>query len=211
MKIGIIDYQLNNISSIQGAIKKLNFTSQVIRDPSELINLDRIILPGVGSFSNGMQSLIANNWIPKIKYAVVNLNTPILGICLGMQLLADYGFEGAEKDDSGTPGLSLIAGTIEILPANIYKLRLPHVGWNEVSFTESNSGLNAGIKSNSDFYFVHSYFFKPTNKNVIIGKCNYGINFPSVIQHQNIFGVQFHPEKSSRAGLQILKNFIEQV
>jgi glutamine amidotransferase len=142
---------------------------------------------------------------------VLNLNTPILGICLGMQLLADYGFEGTRKDEEDTPGLCLVPGSIEILPADIYRLRLPHVGWNDVSFSKPSNGLIAGINSNSDFYFVHSYFFKPTNNNVIIGECNYGINFPAVIQHQNIFGVQFHPEKSSKAGLQILKNFIEQV
>lgn len=200
-KIGIVDYGVGNLASVFGAISRLGFTPIIIKDPEEIENIEKLILPGVGSFSNAMKTLEAEKWVMALEN-FVNQDKYLLGICLGMQLLASFGYEGGK-----TSGLNFIAGEVKLLDQNA-SLRLPHVGWNEVRFSDKNNNLLTDIKDGSDFYFVHSFHFLTHNPEQVLAYTNYGQDFVSVVNHKNVYGVQFHPEKSSKSGLQLIKNFI---
>ena len=200
--VAIIDYGMGNLRSVENAVKKLEAKVKIISIPTELVNHDSIILPGVGSFKKAVKMLHEKNWIEEIKNEALNKKKPFLGICLGMQLLA------SESEEFGfSKGLDLIKGKIKFLGNLGCKDKVPHIGWNSVSFTKDHY-LFKGISNKADFYFVNSFVFVPENKNHNLANTNYDIDFCSIVAKDNIFGVQFHPEKSSKAGRKLLKNFL---
>lgn len=203
MKIYIIDYGMSNLGSIKNALIECGGQNvAVITDPNNLKDATHIVLPGVGSFKDGMDNLIKFGWYEPLRKIILEKKTPLLGICLGMQLLADKGYEGGEID-----GLGLISGiVIKLKPVNKNE-RIPHVGWNEVFPTHTDPLFN-NIPEGIDFYFVHSYHFIPKDKKNILSTTPYCGSFVSSINQKNIYGVQFHPEKSQRPGFQLLRNFL---
>ncbi|WP_293751046.1 imidazole glycerol phosphate synthase subunit HisH [uncultured Paraglaciecola sp.] len=202
MKVAIINYGMGNLGSVRRAFEDLGAETIIASTPDDLLKVDKIVLPGVGAFTQGMARLSAEGWVPALHNAVINRKTPILGICLGMQMLATQGYEGGQ-----TEGLGFIPGEIQKLDNLGCKLRLPHVGWNEVYYP-SVGEIFACINSATDFYFVHSYAFVPDSEEYIRAIVNYGTEIVAAIQKSHIFGCQFHPEKSSKAGRQLLKNFL---
>ena len=206
-KVIIVDYGLGNIVSAQQSFLKVaydnNLDAEIIisNKPSELYTSSHIVLPGQGAFASCMGGLKnISGMIEALKACVLNNKVPFLGICIGMQLLADKGFEKGTHQ-----GLGWIKGSIKKL--KVKNLKLPHMGWNNVKII--NKSFKMGfIQQNKDFYFVHSYFFDCFDGKNIIGSTNYGSSFPSIVGKENIYGVQFHPEKSSKQGLQLIKNFL---
>lgn len=199
MTVGIVDIGISNIGSLRQAVYSQGFDTILVRRESDLASIDRLILPGVGSFALAMSRLKSANLIDPIHRFSMELK-PILGICLGMQLLADIGTEGG-----GSEGLGLIAGNIKKI-ASSSLIRIPHVGWNEVNQRRFHPVLK-GVRNNVDFYFVHSYCFVVLNNENILGTSSYGDEFTSIVAQKNIIGVQFHPEKSQLNGLRIIDNF----
>lgn len=199
--IGIIDCGVGNLSSVKNALDFIGAESIFIKDPTQIKSMDKLILPGVGSFNVAMKGLKNQGFIPEIK-EFANTGKYILGICLGMQLLAELGYESGI-----TEGLALIKGKVELLRSS--DLRIPHVGWNGILLKNEHPILN-NVKLNADFYFVHSYFFNTDHKNNVITYTDYGFDFPSIVcnDKKNVIGIQFHPEKSQKQGLKILQNFL---
>ncbi len=201
-KIAIIDYGMGNLRSVENACKKLGYEVKIVSVPSELSRFDKLILPGVGSFKKAMKMLNDNNWIKIIKFEVIDKKKPILGICLGMQLFA------SESEEFGiSKGLGIIKGKIKFLKNLNCKKKIPHIGWNSIIIKESHPFLKE-VENNTDFYFVNSYVFLPEDKKFIMANTKYDVEFCSIIAKENIFGVQFHPEKSSKAGRKLLENFL---
>jgi glutamine amidotransferase len=201
MTVLVIDYGMGNLGSVCRAIEECGGDPMLSDDPKDIKHASWMILPGVGAFPDGMKNLHERGWVEPLAHAVREESIPLLGICLGMQLLADRGFEGTE-----TLGLGFIAGDVRLLkPAN--DLRVPHVGWNDVH-TKGNARLFDGIPDGSDFYFVHSYHFVPTMREHIAAVVEYGGEVVAAVADGNVWGAQFHPEKSSRAGFHLLKNFL---
>lgn len=198
----IVDYGMCNLGSVRRAFEECGANVVVSPDPKELEEADRIVLPGVGAFEQGMKNLKAQGWIEPLREAALEKKVPFLGICLGMQLLSEKGYEGAEVD-----GLGLIQGEV-VKFAPINQERIPHIGWNEVCYSEG-SQLFRGLESGTDFYFVHSYIFKVKNQSDAISTTPYAGSFVSAVGHKNIFGVQFHPEKSQKPGFKLIRNFLE--
>ncbi|MBN1899482.1 MAG: imidazole glycerol phosphate synthase subunit HisH [Spirochaetes bacterium] len=202
MSVCIIDYGMSNLGSIKRALEECGAEAFVSGDPHDLTRCERIILPGVGSFADGMKNLIERGWVEPLKQEVLKNKIPLLGICLGMQLLARRGYEGGE-----TQGLDLIPGEVRLLQPTSKNERIPHIGWNEIYRIKDNPLFNH-IPDHDDFYFVHSYHFVPDDKENIITQTPYCGEFVSSIHLNNILGVQFHPEKSIPLGFQLLKNFL---
>jgi glutamine amidotransferase len=200
--ITIIDYGMGNIRSLQNALNYLGYDSKVTSTPEEIKTSNILILPGVGSFGQAMKNI--NNYGLKdvITEVVINKGIPFLGICLGMQLLADCG-----EEDGINSGLGLIPGKVLKFKSN--KIRLPHIGFNSLKYRNKSSNIFQNIQNNSDFYFVHSFFYECQNESNIIGTTEYGDEFVSAINKDNIYGFQFHPEKSQSNGLLLLNNFIK--
>ena len=199
-KTCIIDYGMGNIHSVYNALVSLNCDPIVTNKKEELNNADAFILPGVGAFPNAIDNLSKLNLVEEIKKQVLIKGKNILGICLGMQLFADSSEEGGFNK-----GLSLIPGKVIDL-SNKIKIRVPHIGWNSLNIY-NNSLIFNKISNGQDFYFVHRYFYQCDPK-YIIADTDYGVVFTSAIQHNNIYGVQFHPERSHSMGIKLLKNFI---
>ena len=198
--ITIIDYNTCNVGSIQNMLRKLGYDSVVTNNQEKIFNATKLILPGVGAFDHGINNLKELGLIPIIKEKV-NSGTPILGICLGYQLLSRRSEEGKEA------GLGLIeADTIKFSLENT-KLKIPHMGWNNLIYND-NFKLFHGLDANARFYFVHSYFVKCDSPSIISANTEYGGMFASAIEKENIFGVQFHPEKSHKYGMKVFTNFI---
>lgn len=198
--IVIVDYGMGNIHSIYKALKRLNAEAIVSSSPKEVEKADKLILPGVGHFKRGMENLKSLNLISVLNKKVLEEKTPILGICLGTQLFTKHSEEG------NVSGLSWIdAETIKLSPGSN---KVPHMGWNSIKIKKQNA-LFSNISPKEQFYFVHSYHVLPKDKEIISATTNYGTEFVSSIHKDNIFGVQFHPEKSHSAGLQVLKNFVD--
>ena len=168
---------------------------------------DCLILPGVGHFSDCVQLLNAGGWTQALRDEVLGYNRPLLGVCLGMQLLADASMEGV-TDAQGVPGLGLVPGRVEHLRTLGCLARVPHVGWNAIAKTPAHDHLFNGIPDGTDFYFVHSYAFLPADTNDILAFADYGVPVTAAVRRGHVWGTQFHPEKSSRAGFQLLRNFI---
>lgn len=199
MTIGIIDVGIGNIGSLRGALYSQGWDAQIVTTPEELVGITHLLLPGVGSFTNAMNRLNAAGLAQPIQ-GFATEGRPIMGICLGMQLLADHGVEGG-----GAEGLGLIRG--EVVPfIKTPNQRLPHVGWN-VLHPKLQHPLLKGIRADVDFYFVHSFYFDAKHELDIVGTTDYGVSYPSFVANGSVVGVQFHPEKSQRNGLQLLDNF----
>ncbi len=201
MSVYIIDYGMGNLLSVKRAFELCGAKVKIATNPAELDDAYHMVLPGVGSFYDGMKNLKEGGWIPKIKENLEK-GTPLLGICLGMQLLADRGFEVEE-----TQGLGLIPGEVVKFDLDA-GIRVPHVGWNSITKKKQSTLLNK-IDNDTDFYFVHSYYFNPYNKEHVIAVTDYGGEFTSVVENKNIIGTQFHPEKSGKSGFQVIRNFLE--
>jgi len=199
--IGIIDYGMGNLMSVQKAFEKLGFEAILLKNPQDLKDTSSMVLPGVGAFEDAIHSLKSLGWIEVID-DVVKSGMPFMGICLGMQLLFEESFEGGHFE-----GLGLIRGFVRRFEPRQKYLKVPHMGWNNVKKTR-DSRLLADIPDNTDFYFVHSFYCEP-GEDVTVGVTEYDIGFASCVEKCNVFGAQFHPEKSSRFGLRILKNFGE--
>lgn len=199
-KIGIIDYGMGNLRSVSKAIEHLGGTAYVGSDLRILSRLEKLILPGVGAFGDAMAELKKRKLVTFIKDASKQ-GKKILGICLGLQL-----FFERSAENPNVKGLGIWKGSVPRFAKN-KNLKVPHMGWNQVNLKRTSRITNK-VKSGSFFYFVHSYYGKPMDRKLIVGKTNYGISFPAILASDNVFAVQFHPEKSQAAGLQILKNFI---
>ena len=199
--IGIIDYDAGNIKSVEKALAYIGEETIVSRDPEVLLKADKAILPGVGSFGQAMENLHRYNLVPVIKDMVKN-NTPFLGICLGLQLL----FERSDETP-GVEGLGILKGEILRIPDQP-GLKIPHMGWNSLKYPNEGR-LFRGIPEDSYVYFVHSYYLKAEDESIVTATTEYSTLIHASVESGNVFACQFHPEKSSDVGIQILKNFVE--
>ena len=197
MNVIVIDYGMGNLYSVVSGLKALGVETNITSSSEDISNASHIILPGVGSFSEGIRNLKESKLDVAISDAIKSKNVSLLGICLGMQLLAERGTEGSECN-----GLGLIRGEVKKFEQNESGERIPHMGWNEVR--HNNNSLMKGIPSGNDFYFLHSYYFNPTFKRNIVSTTPYLGNFASSINDERVWGVLFHPEKSSKYGLKLL-------
>lgn len=201
--IAIVDYGVGNLNSVKNAIHFIGGKAVITDRPDIIQKAEKIILPGVGAFADGMKFIKQRNLIDPLREEAVNKKKPFLGLCLGMQLLAldsnEYGLH---------PGLGFIKAHVRKFKFPNNTLRIPHVGWNDI-IPKPNSILLAGFIQNPIFYFVHSFYLTDINPRSVKGVCNYGIDFPAVIEIGNIFATQFHPEKSQNDGLLLLKNFLD--
>lgn len=202
MNIVIVDYGMGNLASVSRALGALGHRPTVVNSPKALRTADRIVLPGVGSFAEGMDRLDGEGWSEELKRQVVERAVPLLGICLGMQFLAEAGVEGGERR-----GLGLVPGRVTGLRELGCQGRVPHVGWNEVRQVRSDP-LWGLIPDDTDFYFVHSYALVVTDTTCLVGTVRYGCDVAAVVRNDNVWGTQFHPEKSSKAGMRLLANFV---
>jgi glutamine amidotransferase len=205
MNIVIIDYGLGNVQSIKNALYSIGCTNVLLsHKKTEVLNADGVILPGVGAFGHGMNEL-AKRKLPETLYEYVATGKPLLGICLGMQLM----FESSEEFGLNN-GLSLIQGAVKKFPDNLQG-KLPHISWNKLKFKQDDvsASILSGIGEIPDMYFVHSYVCHPKDNTTILSTTEYGgIEFCSSFQENNIYGCQFHPEKSAINGLKVMKNFV---
>ena len=197
--VSIIDYGMGNIASVEKALSLLKIPSITTADQDLINKSDAIILPGVGSFEQGMKNLSERNLVNFLTDQVVNKRKKFLGICLGMQLIVTHGEEPIDN-----PGLGWINGRVTKIKAQ--NLRVPHMGWNNISVTKKGTYLADSFSK--DFYFIHSYHFIPDDKKVIAATVDYGGDLVAAVQQDNIFATQFHPEKSQEAGLALLKSFL---
>jgi len=197
--IAIIDYGMGNLRSVQKGFERVGFEAIVTDDPSVVRRADAIVLPGVGAFGAAMERL-RRSGLAEETIRAIEKGKPYLGICLGLQLLLSESEEGGRFE-----GMDLIKGRVVRFQTD---LKVPHMGWNQVKILKPNPLLK-GIPDNSYFYFVHSYYVLPDDKSLVAGTTEYGVEFTSMVWRDNLFAVQFHPEKSQRLGLRILKNFGE--
>lgn len=201
--IAIIDYDAGNLRSVEKALLALGEQPVITREPATLLAADKVILPGVGAFADAMGRLRQYELITVIKQ-IVEQGTPFLGICLGLQLLFERSAEGV-----GIEGLGILSGEILRIP-DMPGLKIPHMGWNSLEINPQ-SRLFKNIENGTYVYFVHSYYLKAAQETIVAASTEYGVHIHAAVEHGNIFGCQFHPEKSSEAGLRILKNFIEHI
>jgi glutamine amidotransferase len=199
MKVAIIDYKMGNIESVKKTLAFLNIQTIITSDKNEILKCDIILLPGVGSFKAGMESLISLDLVDFLTDQVMVKRKPCIGICLGMHLMATWGYEPVQ-----TPGLGWVEGKVLKIDN---KLRLPHMGWNNVNVVNSKY-IDADMES-KDFYFIHSYHFVPSDEKTVASVVNYGANLVATLETNNIFATQFHPEKSQKAGLKLLSNYFK--
>jgi glutamine amidotransferase len=199
--IAIIDYEMGNLRSVQKAFERVGHAATITSDPAVLADADKIVLPGVGAFRDAIAALRDRKLVEPIR-AAINGGKPFLGICLGLQLLFDESFE-----DGRYEGLGVVPGEVVRfkVPA---EFKVPHMGWNQVRFRQQPAIMN-GIDDGAHFYFVHSYYVVPRDRGVIATETEYSSPFCSSIWRDNLFAVQFHPEKSQAAGLRLLRNFAE--
>lgn len=200
--ITIIDYGLGNIRAFVNVYERLNIKTKVAHNAGDLSDATKIILPGVGAFDYAMKQLNASGMRDELDNKVLGEKTPVIGICVGMQILANSSEEGI------LPGLGWIDGEVKLFDTSKiqHKTRLPHMGWNNITPLNGHELLN-GLDAQSRFYFLHSYYFVCHNENEIISTTEYGISYASAVNRENIFGIQFHPEKSHSNGIQLLHNF----
>lgn len=223
-KLVIIDYGSGNLHSAKKAFERANIDSclgyeiALASSTEEIKNADKIVVPGVGAFAdcvNGIKSV--EGLVDEINHKILDNNTPFLGICVGMQMLADSGYENSEQGEKHE-GLGLISGEVKkIDPEQISainhqtstNLKLPHMGWNNLVEIDKSNPLLRDISENDNLYFVHSYHFDSENSSDVIAKVDYGNKITSIINKENVWGVQFHPEKSQKAGLKLIENFLK--
>ena len=201
-KVVVIDYGMGNLHSVSKALEAVGADVAVTSDPGDLRNADRIVLPGVGSFAQGMKHLEERGFVEALNREIIDGSKPFLGICLGMQLAADSG-----EEHGRTRGLGWIKGDVIRLDAHAANVKVPHMGWNDVEVTQE-SPLFKNIRGPLTFYFVHSYYAIPDDNSVVAATTDYPDAFACALAQDNIFAVQFHPEKSQTVGLQLLNNFL---
>jgi len=199
----IVDYKMGNLRSVMKAFKRIGVETIISSESKYLEAAQKIVLPGVGHFKRGIENLSKLGLIDILKKKVIQEKIPILGICLGMQLLTKFSEEG-NVDGLGWFDAKTIKFKID------QRFKIPHIGWNTFDYKKENT-LFSGVDKNTSFYFVHSYHVQCNNSKDILTTTNYGMDFASAIQKDNILGVQFHPEKSRKNGLKILKNFAEKI
>ena len=206
MKVTIVDYNSGNISSVINSFKEVakdKVNIEVTADINKIKSSDKVVLPGQGSFKSCVEALNKINGLTEtLNEFTINNKKPLLGICVGLQMFADIGYEETE-----TKGLGWISGTVSKIDNQNGKYKLPHIGWNQINIVKQ-SKLFENITNNSHMYFVHSYEFLPNDKNVISATTDYSSNIVCSVEKENIFGTQFHPEKSDKLGLKIIYNFI---
>jgi glutamine amidotransferase len=200
--VTIVNYGLGNLFSVAKAFEMIGADVTVSSNPKDIESADHIVMPGVGAFGNGMMFLKEKGLDTVLTEQVIEKKKPFLGICLGLQLLAEIGEEHGAHE-----GLGWIEGKVRTIDTKGEDLKIPHVGWNNLVVTQDNP-LLTDINSNADFYFVHSYQLECTNPNDRIATTTYGETITAAIWHENIFATQFHPEKSQDAGLKLLENFL---
>ncbi|MCK5010527.1 MAG: imidazole glycerol phosphate synthase subunit HisH [Deltaproteobacteria bacterium] len=202
--IAVVDYGMGNLRSVQKALEKVGYTALVTNNPKQILNARSIVLPGVGAFKDCIYNLKRLNLVEPILNSI-KIGKPFLGICLGLQILFTISEEFGE-----TSGLNLIKGKVVRFSSKntstTTRLKIPHMGWNSITIRK-DLPLFSGIEDGSFFYFVHSYYVIPDDEGVVATTTDYGIEFTSGIQQENIFACQFHPEKSQQIGLRLLKNF----
>lgn len=197
--IAIIDYGMGNLRSVQKGFEKVGYPAQIVREPADILKAPAVVLPGVGAFGDAMANLRSAGMVEAI-LEFVQSGKPFLGICLGLQLM----FEASEEFGEHK-GLGIFPGRVRLFPPGF---KVPHIGWNQIEI-QKESPILQGIDDLSAFYFVHSYYVDPSDEEVITTLTDYGVKYTSIASKDNIFGIQFHPEKSSTLGLRILKNFGE--
>lgn len=202
MKVGIVSYGMGNLGSVRRAFEDLGAAVTLAEHPAALFEVERIVLPGVGAFGECMTRLRGAGFVDPLQ-RLVQEGRPLLGICVGMQMLAEVGEEYGDHE-----GLGVIGGRVRRLDALGCTLRLPHVGWNELSFDAADP-LFAHLPQRSDAYFVHSFAFDPGSTRGVTARTDYSVPVVAAVRQGNVFGTQFHPEKSSKAGRQLLRNFLE--
>ena len=206
MNVTIVDYNSGNISSVINSFKEVakdEVNIEVTSDLDKIRSSDKLVLPGQGSFKSCIDALNKINGLTDtLNEFAINNKKPLLGICVGLQMFADIGYEGIE-----TKGLGWISGKVSKINNQNGKYKLPHIGWNEISIVKDSKIFNE-IKDKSHMYFVHSYEFIPNEKNVILATTDYSSKVVCAVEKENIFGTQFHPEKSDKIGLKIIDNFI---
>ena len=202
MKIAIIDYGMGNIHSVSKAIELCGAKPIVTNKKSQVISCDKIVLPGVGAFDDAVIELEKLGLVAVIKEQIKN-KKPFLGICLGLQLLFETSQEAKSKE-----GLGILKGQVIKFSAKLGQ-KVPHMGWNNLEDVSADCSLLSGISAKEQVYFCHSYYPDPVDKDIIAATCDYGVKFACVLVRDNIYGVQFHPEKSQAVGLKIIKNFVE--
>jgi len=202
--IGIVNYGMGNLRSVANALTFLGAEAELVADPARLSAATHLILPGVGAFPDGMKALHDGGLVGPMTDEVFGKKKPFLGICLGMQLLADIGYEHGE-----TKGLGWVRGAVTRItpPADDRSSRVPHIGWNDVQVA-TKDGMYAGLGDAAAFYFVHSYRLEPADPGIVNGWCDHGGRFAASFQAGNIWAAQYHPEKSHHPGLTVLRNFL---
>ncbi len=208
MRVGVIDYGVGNLGSVLRSLEQLRVAPVLVNRAQDMHAVDGLILPGVGNFADCARLLEGGGWVQALRDEVLGYGRPLLGVCVGMQLLADSSTEGA-VDGQPTPGLGFIPGQVRHLGSLGCGLRVPHVGWNGVQRIAQDDRLFAGIPDGTDFYFVHSYAFVPQDEADLLATTDYGVTVTAAVRRGHVWGTQFHPEKSSRAGFRLLRNFIE--
>jgi imidazole glycerol-phosphate synthase subunit HisH len=200
--ITIVDYGLGNIRAFANVYDRLNIPVKIASKPEDLKSASKIILPGVGAFDHAMNQLNDSGMRDELEKRVIVDQIPVIGVCVGMQMLA------RSSDEGVLPGLGWIDGVVKVFDSSLltYKTRLPHMGWNTIDPVGENP-LLSGFDNTSRFYFLHSYYFVCNNYSDTISTTRYGITYTSAVNNKNIFGVQFHPEKSHSNGIQLLHNF----
>lgn len=197
--IAIIDYGMGNLRSVQKAFERVGASAFITQSAQDIRSAQKVVLPGVGAMQPAMDKLKALHIIDTIQ-DVVSKGTPFLGICLGFQLLFEKSYEGGD-----VRGLGIVKGEVK----RFTELKIPQIGWNQLRIQRKDCPLFKGVGKAADVYFCHSYFVDPLQKDIIASTTEYGIEFASALWKGNLFGVQFHPEKSQKVGLQVLKNFSE--
>ena len=200
--VGIIDYKMGNLLSVFNALEYLGEEPVICTSPGQLHNVEKIILPGVGAFGDCINTLIRTGFSDALHEAVIINKKPILGICLGMQVMARYGYESG-----GHNGLGWFDAEVILIEPDDTSLHIPHVGWNNITYSNTNA-LFDNIPENADVYFAHSFYMKCDNKSDISAVCDYSMEITAAVNKDNIFATQFHPEKSQDIGLRILDNFL---
>lgn len=204
--IGIINYGVGNISAFKNIYKQLNIPIKIVSSENELDDVSKIILPGVGHFDYAMTRFQDSGMVNRVNQMVMQDKTPVVGICVGMQMMAK------RSDEGELAGLGWIDAEVKKFDPDLtmgkMQLPLPHMGWNDIE-KSGNSPILEGLDHSSRFYFLHSYYFVCNNPNDIIAQTNYGGIYTSAANHENVYGIQFHPEKSHKYGIQLLKNFAE--
>ncbi len=201
--IGVIDYGVGNIKAFLNLFARLNLPAERLDAPSKIFDCSHLILPGVGHFDQAMGSLNASGLRPALEQAVIEDRTPILGVCVGMQML------GNRSEEGKLPGLGWIEGEVLSFNSQIadHDVRSPHMGWNKIKPNNENELFNKGSLHDSEFYFLHSYYFSACNQSLVSGETEYGLRFDAAISSDNIHGIQCHPEKSHAWGERLLKTF----